>query len=55
MPHPVAVPLAGFDSRQKTMPDEAVHLDQRHSGLVGVEEAQLHPLGNFTENREGGA
>ena len=55
--HPVAVALTGFDGRQKAVPDEAVHLVQRHPGLgaVGVEEAQLHLLGDLAEYREVGA
>ena len=31
--YPVAVPLAGPDSRQVAMPDEAIHLGQRDPGL----------------------
>ena len=47
----VPVALTRFDSRQKAVPDEAVHLVERHSGLgaLGVEEAQLHLLGDLAE------
>ncbi len=53
----VAVALARFDSRQEAVPDEAVHLVERHPGLgaLGVEEAQLHLVGDLTEQRKVGA
>ena len=39
------------------MPDEAVDLGQGDAvlGTVGVEQAQLHPLGNFAKHGEVGA
>ena len=53
----VAVALARFDSRQEAVPDEAVHLVERHPGFgaVGVEEAELHLLGDLAEQRKVGA
>ena len=41
----------------EAVPDEAVDLGQRDPGLgaVGVEQAQLDPLGDLAEHREVGA
>ena len=51
---PVPVPLARSDARQVTMPDEPVHLAQRHPGLRAVvgEQAQFHLLGYLREHGE---
>ena len=55
--HPERVPLAGPDVRQVAVPVERGALAQVHPRLaiVGVEEAQLHPLGVLGEEREVGA
>src|SRR5262249_55911196 len=52
----IPVTLARPDTRQVTVPDEPVHLPQRHPGLraVGGEQAQFHPLCHLGEQGEVG-
>jgi hypothetical protein len=53
--HAVAVALSRLDVGDEPVPDESVDLGQHDTlGLlaVGVEQAQLHPLGGLAEQRE---
>ena len=51
---PVPVTLARPDTRQITVPDEPVHLPQRHPGLRAIigEQAQVHLLRHLREQGE---